>query len=362
MSVWQVASGDVGRDYSRLFLQHDVMFLGPGRYGPYDPVVYRNVVASGEFTGQKIGSIERFAQGVKPGDHVLLRRGRTVIAIGMVPDDPAGGYRHDERFDDVYGWDLQHSQRVVWQDHLGTALAALQQTGKLFGQRKQVPTFTAVEDPIVVGPVQPLLSQCSSRPLKELPLPPPRPLSLEELGAALFSRGLANDAVDKVQRAVERQRRLLAWYYAHGAESNRPDEHEVVSHMILPLLLALGWSEQLLAVEWGKVDLAGFWSTPTTAERCVLVCEAKRMGHGLQDVRAQAMAYVAKHALNGCRTMLLTQGARFYLYHRSPGGEWPEEPDGYLNVEKIRTEHLAPAGTNAIDAFIALTPAGVARA
>ena len=57
-----------------------------------------------------------------------------------------------------------------------------------------------------------------------------------------------------------------------------------MAHIILPLLLALGWSEQLLAVEWQKIDLAAFGSTPTTAKTCVLVCEAEGLGHGLQDV------------------------------------------------------------------------------
>lgn len=116
----------------------------------------------------------------------------------------------------------------------------------------------------------------------------------------------------------------------------------------------------MLAVEWKKIDLAGFWGTPTSAERCVLVCEAKRMGHGLGGVRRQAVRYVEKHNLDGCRKILLTQGARFYLYARS-GEDWPEEPTGYLNVERVRTNHLAPAGTNAVDALMALTPAGVLR-
>ncbi len=70
----------------------------------------------------------------------------------------------------------------------------------------------------------------------------------------------------------------LGWYREYGHASARPDEHEVVAHMVLPLLLALGWSEQLLAVEWHKVDLAGFWGTPTIPENCVLMCEAKGVG------------------------------------------------------------------------------------
>lgn len=34
--VWQIAAGDRGRNYTDLFLRHDVMFMGPGDYGDYN--------------------------------------------------------------------------------------------------------------------------------------------------------------------------------------------------------------------------------------------------------------------------------------------------------------------------------------
>src|SRR5436190_13221589 len=98
-SVWQIAAGDLGRDYSWLCRKHDLMFLGPGRYGPYDPARYRDVVATGAFSGFKIGSIGAFCREVQPGDIVLLRRGRRVVAIGVIPEHKEEGYRHDEALD-----------------------------------------------------------------------------------------------------------------------------------------------------------------------------------------------------------------------------------------------------------------------
>jgi hypothetical protein len=360
MSVWQIAAGDFGRDYSWLFLKHDLMFLGPGRFGPYERDRYRSVVASGQETAFTVGCIGNFCQKVQPGDMVLLRRGYCVAAIGLVPEE---GYKHNPTFDDVYGWDLEHTRRVIWQGQLTDELAALQPQpqSNVFASYKQIPTFTQVKDQAILARVASLLPQCSPRDLKPLPEPLPPPLTSEELGQALFAKGLANSAVDQVQKAIERQRRLLRWYQEYGKASGRPDEHEVVAHMVLPLLLALGWSEQLLAVEWHKVDLAGFWSTPTTAERCVLVCEAKGLWHGLQTVLRQAEDYAEKLDLDGCRKILLTQGGRFYLYRRNPDSSWPAEPSGYLNVERIRTNHIAPANTDAVETLMALTPAGVHR-
>ena len=34
--VWQIAAGDRCRNYQDLFLKHDIMFMGPGRYGDYE--------------------------------------------------------------------------------------------------------------------------------------------------------------------------------------------------------------------------------------------------------------------------------------------------------------------------------------
>ncbi|MDZ4779859.1 MAG: hypothetical protein SGJ19_06380 [Planctomycetia bacterium] len=73
----------------------------------------------------------------------------------------------------------------------------------------------------------------------------------------------------------------MKWYRSSGLATNRPSEHEIVAQVILPLMIALGWSEQLLAVEWHKIDLAVFRGTPTDAEHCELVCEAKAIGPSL---------------------------------------------------------------------------------
>ena len=356
-NIWQIAAGEPGRDYTALFLEHDVMFMGPGRYGAYDRALYADLAKGGKETASKVGQIRRFSQDVRAGDAVLLRRGYEVKAIGLAHES---GYTWSSTFDDVFGWDLQHARRVVWQHHLADQLADLQSQKGLFEGRKQIPTFTAVRDKAVVSPLETVLSELKSREPAPLPPAPPPPLALDAFGEELFTRGVPNDAIDRVLLAIQRQRRLSRWYAQLGPEAHRPTEHEVVAHMILPLLLGLGWSEQLLAVEWRKIDLAGFWGTPTTKERCVLVCEAKVLGHGLQNVFAQAVDYVHKLGLTAAGKILLTDGPRLYLYERQ-GSEWSETPVGYMNAHLIRTNHLAPAGTNAVDTVVALTPAGVMR-
>ena len=356
--VWQIPAGDSCRDYTSLFLEHDVMFIGPGRFGPYSNEVYRPLIKKGLMNGQRVGMIRAFATKVKDGDIVLLRNSYRVVSIGCVDKSR---YEHNEVFDDVFGWDLQHSQRVIWQHQLTEKLKKVQKQKELFAGRKQIPTFTAVKDRAILDPIEHLFDLCQKRPLKQMPEKVPDLLTLEELGEELFSKGLPNEAVDKVISAIQRQRRLAKWYGEHGENSKRPKEHEVVAHMILPFLLALGWSEQLLAVEWKRIDLAAFTGTPTTPENCCLVCEAKPLQHGLQNVLAQAIGYVKQLQLKNCNKILLTDGVRLYLHQKLKNGQWDDVPAGYLNIKLIRTNHIAPANTNAVDTIMALTPTGISR-
>jgi hypothetical protein len=132
--------------------------------------------------------------------------------------------------------------------------------------------------------------------------------------------------------------------------------------MILPIMLALGWSEQLLAVEWHKIDLAVFSASPTIPDKCILIFEAKGLDHGLQNVRDQLIgnARRPKLKLSNCRKAIATDGIRWYLYQKV-GDSWDKEPSGYMNIGKIRTNHIAPAGTNAVDTLISMTPARIAE-
>ncbi len=355
--VWQIAAGDPCRDYSDLFLKHDLMFLGPGGFGPATQDGFLSAAMDGGFSRMKVGQVLRFARKVADGDIVLLRTGYRVKSIGLAH---GVSYAPNPIFDDVYGWDLEHTWRVLWQNHLSEALEVVQPKGGLFGGRRQIPTFTEVRDRKVLAPIEHLFERCRTRPLRRQPEGLPPPLTLDEVGTHLFARGLPNEWVDRTIVAIQRQRRIADWYGTLGKQAYRPQEHEVVAHMILPLLLALGWSEQLLAVEWHRIDLSAFSRTPTDEKTCVLVCEAKGLGHGLQDSFKQASRYVETLKLKRCKKILLTDGARLYLYHRGRGG-WGSRPTGYINIHKIRTDHVAPAGTNAIDTIVALTPTGVDR-
>ena len=359
MKVWQIAAGEVGRYYEELFIEHDVMFMGPGEHGKFDDQLYQKKVELKQLTNHKKNQIGSFVNAPVSGDIVLLRKGYYIDSIGVVPDE---GYHWSKSLDDVYGWDLQHTRRIIWQEDLRTDLCKIQEKGKnpLFGDRKQIPTFTAVEDQKILEPLTKLFDKVKTRELKSFKFTTPEPLSMEMFGEELFARGLSNESVDKVVNSILRQRRLGKWYSKNCEDKIRPTEQEVVGDMVLPLMLALGWSEQLLAVEWNKVDLAGFSETPTEREKCILICEAKRLSHGLQSAFGQAQGYFEKLGLKNCKKILVTDGMKLYVYEMR-NREWSDTPCGYFNVEKIRTNHIAPKNTNAIDTLLALTPGRIAN-
>ena len=80
-TIWQIACGDHGRDYTSVFLEHDLMFVGPGHLGSFSTEDYASLVPS-SMSRQKLGALRSFCSDVRPGDLVLLRRVRgTFIPI-----------------------------------------------------------------------------------------------------------------------------------------------------------------------------------------------------------------------------------------------------------------------------------------
>jgi hypothetical protein len=124
--VWQIASGNSSRDYSELFLRHDLMLIGPGRYGQYDGDRFRSEALDDGRSSREISRIESFLLEAQEGDLVLLRKGSQAKAIGVVADAPNAEDHWDDSFEDVLGWDLQHFRRVRWQHHLTEQLGDVQ--------------------------------------------------------------------------------------------------------------------------------------------------------------------------------------------------------------------------------------------
>lgn len=344
--LWQIAAGEPARDYREVFLNHDLMLIGPGNPGP---------VVEGNYPGLGImAGIRSFYRDPMPGDPVLLRLGHEVIALGRIPDTE--GYSWNPSFNDVFGWNLQHVRRVQWEPRL---LKGFESLRGIFADRKQQPTFSRVHV-VDHNLVAELADKIKPRSLKPLPDVGPV-LSREDLGIELFSSGVSNEVIDQLLRVMEQVKRLSAWYGAENA-GTRPNEHEVVAHVLVPLLRSLGWSEQLLGVEWRRVDIAVFSQTPTIEKNCVAVFEAKSLGRPLGEAFNQAREYVERLGLVNCRRIVTADGGHLMVHKRMAGAGWEEQPSGYLNCSLPRDRHLIPQGSSSTQTIVDLLPGNIGRA
>ncbi len=346
MKVWQIATGEPGRDYSQLFFDYDVMIIGPSRNGDARSYDYYDGIPNS--SGSQVHS---FANNPQPGDRVIMRFARKVIGVGEIPQGDRYRYCFEQAFRCVYGWDLEHCRRVIWAKNYPFGALA-----NVFRNTTQKPSFTEVHDRRIVEIVGSIDSTWFQRPIKRMPKIDSSLYTDEELGVQLFQAGISNKNIEDISKALRQAERLCAWYRSENGR--HPSENEVVSHIILPLFLGLGWSHQQIAVEWNNVDMGFFKRMPKTGEECVMILEAKGLGQPLNDVLDQPIAYVESLELRRTKYIITTDGANLFVYGRR-GKNWNTTPIGYMNVRSLQKENILPKRTNLIDTLVMLQPSSV---
>jgi len=347
MRVWQIATGEIGRDYSKVFFDYDLMIIGPGYPGDALETDYR------KSTQVHHRKIHHFAHYPKPGDRVLMRFGREVLGVGQIPTGKENQYFFSKtKTFNVYGLDLHHCRKVIWAKKYD-----LGDLKDVYKQTTQMWAFTEVHVPEIVNKVRSIDASLFNRPLKRLPIINSDTYTEEELGIALFSAGISHKNIDDITRALQQAERLNSWYASKYC-GRTPAEHEIVSHMILPVFLGLGWSHQQIAVEWKRVDMAFFKTTPTDRDNCVMILEAKSIGKPLGDVIDQAEKYRKKLRLKNVRYILTTDGNNLFVYAQKRR-RWDRNPVGYLSISSLQKEYLLPENTNTIKTLVGLQPSAM---
>jgi hypothetical protein len=320
-TAWQQASGDTDRDYSDLCLKWDVILNGPGNCGPW-PECASAIRAIGRV--RKVADLRRFSEEMKAGDIVVLRLGTSsVLGVGQV----VGDYEWRDDFGDVDGWDIQHVRRVRW---------------LWKGGPKQFDSYALKQgdttQKVTPGAVTTWLSSlevtadAASRPIVTLPAAPTsKDASLEQISEYLFDHGVASSSISRLLAEIDELIRIAKWYQRAGM----PSEHETVAYLIVPLLRALGWTPQRMAVEWNHVDLALFDQLPRADDSLRVAVEAKKMDNSCLSAKSQAMSYVVGRS--GCHRLIVTDGLRYGVYVREQVETF--RLYAYMNLTRLRHDY-----------------------
>ncbi len=345
MAVWQVAAGEPGRDYTQVFLDYDIMLIGPGRAGPHPK-------KGANYSKRTVNQNKRFAEKPKGNDVVLLRFRKEIRAVGLIK----GYYVWLDMFSDVLGWDLQHSMRVVWTPIKKKKLKEITEREGIFTNViGPMHTFSKTNE--FAEYEKELKEYVTDRPPGRLPDIPP-PLERDDIKHRLFANGFPEITIEAIIKTIESAKALNEFYKNPTLSGDkRPSEHELVAFVLIPLFEGLGWSKQLLAVEWNNIDLAIFKKTPTNPSNCIIICEAKKRGGILSGTYEQALKYVGKYKLSNVSKLITTDGERVFVYSVNYKGG-TASLQGYINFANIRETDIILKDFNSFETLLSLTRFG----
>jgi hypothetical protein len=188
-----------------------------------------------------------------------------------------------------------------------------------------------------------------SRRLHDLPTQgKPREINVAGISEFLFDHGVASASITNLLNEIGELTRIAKWYQ----RSSKPSEHETVAYLVVPLLRALGWTPQRMAVEWSHVDVALFEELPRSDDTLRVVVEAKKMDNSCLTAMSQAMSYANGKA--ACHRLIVTDGLRYGVYTRSDLE--PFHLYAYLNLTRLRHDYPIYECKGAEEALLAMAP------
>ena len=345
-TIWQQAAGDTNRDYVELCLKWDVILNGPGDYGRWSIQCQESLRKDG-YSERKITDLRRFCEQMKDGDLVVLRRGTSVVVgVGEI----VGCYEHCEEFDDVDGWAISHVRRVRWlwkntkePKEVDTYTLKLGDTTQRLNAPDVNSWLESLEVPDAAHDHSPV----------DLPYIGNNEVSVDDISEYLFSKGVASASISHLLDEIGEFVRIADWYN----REERPSEHETVTYLVVPLLRALGWTPQRMAIEWNRIDVALFSSLPRKEDFLSVVVEAKKMGSSCLSAFSQAKDYALES--KQCRRLIVTDGLRYGVLTRDEGKSCQKENfflHAYMNLMRLRCEYPLYECKGAKDALFVMAP------
>ncbi len=338
MRYWQQAAGDNDRNYVSLCLKWGVILNGPGYAGPWPECI--STLEEHGWSSKKVTDLKRFCEDIKDGDIVVLRIGTSkVLGVGLV----VGDYEWLEIFGDVDGWELQHARRVNW-------IWSSENKPKKFETYalKQGDTTQELTSTVVLEWLDSLDINFSLEiKLPKLPKDSQIEVEFEEVSEFLFDQGVSSNSIEILSKEIDELVRIAKWYQRYG----NPSEFETVAYLAVPLLRALGWTPQKMAIEWNNVDIALFSQLPRNNKNLNVVVEAKKKGNSCLSALSQAQAYA--EGKNNCRRLIVTDGLRYGVYIKKND---VFELYAYFNITRLRNEYPIYECLGVKEALRVMTP------
>jgi hypothetical protein len=338
-TIWAIGTGDGTRDYFNIFKKYNVVLVGPGnpgKNGSTEASIYFEKNPDIYDWGSKLEEVQE-------NDVIIARKGLTkVLAVGFVHGD----YNHSNFFDDVEGWDLQHYRQVNWALPVNgpyeiTDCAFTQGTLKRCLQGKIVEQITTKDYELLKDYTKiPYESE-----IKYITIS-----SIIDSLIELIDSGIRIEDAENIGKTIQRIIRLTEWYYKNDFDVL---EHEIIAFLVLPLLIAIGWSEQKTKIEYAKSDIALFseaFKGDYTLHPQIII-EVKSFHDGLAFTHHQMKTYSDKFP--DCKKFIATNGFR-YRYFEKENDEFV--PKGFFNLLKLKErDYLNNLPLSAIETILAIS-------
>jgi hypothetical protein len=182
-----------------------------------------------------------------------------------------------------------------------------------------------------------------------------------------LDKGVASSSISSLLTEIGELIRVAKWYHravlaqeldkdqesAAGQKlDSQTSEHETVTYLVVPLLRALGWTPQRMAVEWKRVDVALFAQLPRGDKNLQVVVEAKKMGNSCLAAKSQANSYA--EGKPACHRLIVTDGLRYGIFTRAEEDEF--KIYAYLNLVDMKRHYPILECHGAAEALLSMAP------
>ena len=188
--------------------------------------------------------------------------------------------------------------------------------------------------------------------LKKLPQCENDDIEFDAVSEFLFDQGVSSTSIENLSKEIDELVRIAKWYQKYS----NPSEFETVAYLSVPLLRALGWTPQKMAIEWNNVDIALFNQLPREDKNLNVVVEAKKKGNSCLTALSQAQSYA--EGKENCLRLIVTDGLRYGVYLKN-GGDF--KLYAYFNITRLKTSYPIYECFGVREALRAMTPEWVSE-